>query len=525
MAKINGYLTDKRILVLVVIAIALLALDIHYGLHFGISFEGGVQIPVQLAHPVNSTTMSELISVLDQRASTFGLSEVTVEGVGDSEIYVTVPKADNSTINKTISILDSQGRFDGVVNGRLAVSGSDIIRDTIGQVPPAISGKNVTWAVTFSTTQSSATSFAKIVYGDANYPLYMFLDRPLNATILINSSILGNATDAISSSTALSAMKTALTLGNSTIPVIAVSNSNASIAGAESFYKSNIGRYKVVYASYNLNKSLISYIRSLNYTVNLESKKNMTPAYSIINASTTVLETWPLVGLLSAPLLNPEITDGNVTEDYEISGEAPTTLPLTAKTAYATNESKTIASILSGGALPVSIIVGTPTTVPQTLGADSFEISFVALGLAIISLSAFIAIRYRRIFLVGPILLTTFMELFIILSIIGLIGTIDLAAFAGIIAVVGTGVDAQIIITDEMLSNSGQTSNGKLLLSHAFYIVWMDAALLVIAMLPLFFSTSLVTIVGFSEAAIIGVIMGIAVTRPAYGAIISRHYS
>jgi preprotein translocase subunit SecD len=53
----------------------------------------------------------------------------------------------------------------------------------------------------------------------------------------------------------------------------------------------------------------------------------------------------------------------------------------------------------------------------------------------------------------------------------------------------------------------------------------MDAALLIIAMLPLFFSTSLVTVVGFSESTIIGAILGILVTRPAYSAILERHYS
>jgi Preprotein translocase subunit SecD len=109
-------------------------------------------------------------------------------------------------------------------------------------------------------------------------------------------------------------------------------------------------------------------------------------------------------------------------------------------------------------------------------------------------------------------------------SIIGLIGTIDLAAVAGMIAVVGTGVDAQIIITDEVLIKRTAGSSTKLLLGNAFYIVWADAALLVVAMLPLLFSTSLVSIIGFSESTIIGALMGIFITRPAYGALISKHF-
>jgi Preprotein translocase subunit SecD len=122
-------------------------------------------------------------------------------------------------------------------------------------------------------------------------------------------------------------------------------------------------------------------------------------------------------------------------------------------------------------------------------------------------------------------MLTTFFELFIIFSVIGLVGTIDLSAVAGMIAIVGTGVDAQIIITDEVLAGFGKHGTTRILLGNAFYIVWADAMLLVIAMVPLFFSTSLVQVIGFSESTIIGALLGVLITRPAYGAIIGKHYS
>ena len=65
----------------------------------------------------------------------------------------------------------------------------------------------------------------------------------------------------------------------------------------------------------------------------------------------------------------------------------------------------------------------------------------------------------------------------------------------------------------------------KTRLGDAFYIVWADAGLLVIAMLPLFFSTSLISVIGFSESTIIGALLGAFLTRPTYGSIISKHYS
>ena len=525
MSQTKSYLKDRRILVLIVIVAALALLDLHYGIHFGIEFVGGTEIPLTLQHGVNTTEMSSLISVLQQRLATFGLRQVTIEGIGNSEVYVIVPSTTSSDINSTISIIEKQGRFDGIVNGQAALNGSSILHGSIGSPAPVITNGTASWQVTFYVTQTAAEHFAHVVFGQGNKPLYMFLDRPSNAIVIMNSSQLGNLSSGLTPSEALSLMQAALSFGNQTIPLLSVSNSNASITNAESFLNASGSKYSSVIVSASINSSLLDYLTSRNYTVHLESRANMTPSFVRLSANQTVINSWPVVGLLSAPTLNPSITNGNVTESYEISGVAPASTPKSQLLQYAENQTKTIASILSGGALPVAVIPGTPTSIPPTLGADFLNVSEIALILAVISISIFITIRYRKMFLIFPILITTFMELFIIVSIIGLIGTIDLAAVAGMIAVVGTGVDAQIIITDVVLARSGEGTSAKKMLGNAFYIVWADAGLLIAAMLPLFFATSLVDIIGFSESTIIGALLGVLITRPAYGAILSRHYA
>ena len=162
---------------------------------------------------------------------------------------------------------------------------------------------------------------------------------------------------------------------------------------------------------------------------------------------------------------------------------------------------------------------------PPTLGKHAEIISAAAALLAVLAVTAVIVIRYRKLFLIGPIILTTLGELFIIASILGIVGGIDLAAVAGMIAVVGTGVDAQIIISDELLVQHSEAGTMKSKLGRAFYVVWADAALLSIAMMPLLFSTGLLTVVGFAESTLIGALLGAFITRPAYGSILSRHYS
>ena len=54
---------------------------------------------------------------------------------------------------------------------------------------------------------------------------------------------------------------------------------------------------------------------------------------------------------------------------------------------------------------------------------------------------------------------------------------------------------------------------------NAFYIITRNVAIAVIAMLPLFFS-GVVEIVGFATSTILGAVLGLLISRPAYAAII-----
>ncbi|MDE1825545.1 MAG: hypothetical protein KGH61_03645 [Candidatus Micrarchaeota archaeon] len=531
--SVVGYLTDRRILFLLAIVISLAALDIAYGgphlLHFGIEFVGGTQIPVALEQPVAPDQMANLISILQQRVSTFGLKQVTVEGIGNSELYVTIPSVSPSEINATINIINSQGIFQGIVSGREALNGSSILSGSIGSAPPTVFGTNVSWSVSFYLTQKAADKFARVVFGQAYQPLYLFLDRPTQSIVLLNGSALssGGALAGLTQSQAVAAVEGSVVFGNRSIPVEILSKNASNWNLLSQFFTTHRASYNTVI----LEKSTPSYIASqltmLNYTLHYISSRNMTPQFEIITpaagANIDAVNTWPAIGLLSAPRLDPGVTNGSSGVSYVISGGAPVNYTQLAAENYAANQSKSISSILSGGALPVPVIVGTPSTTPATLGSKFLVISGIAGLLAVLSVATLITIRYRKLFLVVPIVLTVLAELFIIVSVIGLLGTIDLSAVAGMIAVVGTGVDAQIIITDEVLTNTHESAV-KSRLKGAFYIIWVDAALIVIAMLPLLFSTSLVTVIGFSESTIMGALLGILITRPAYGAIVSRHY-
>ena len=518
------YLKDKRILAMVVLIIAFAILDLKFGLNFGIEFAGGTQIPVTLSHNVTPNEMDQIIGILQQRVSTFGLKQVVIEGVGASQIYVVIPSVSGSDINSTIGIIESQGVFQGIVNGREALNGSSILSGSIGAVPPSVGNGNVSWAVDFFITEQGANRFSKAVLGQANQPLYMFLDRPQRTVVLLDSALLqSNNTFSLSGESEINAIEKGVLFGNQTIPVEILTQSNWK--QLYSFFQGNKNKYDKVILLQSTNQTIKNQLEALNYSLVDENIANMTPQFVPTQTGTSsVLDTWPAIGLLSAPILSPQITNGSTGLSYQISGYAPSALSnVQEKETYAETQSTTISSILSGGALPVSVVVNSPTVTQPTLGSKFLYISAIAALISVIAVSAVIVIRYRRMFLIGPILFTTLAELFIVVSVIGLLGTIDIAAVAGMIAVVGTGVDTQIIMTDEVVTGRRE-STAQARFKDAFQIIWINVGLLILAMLPLLFSTSLVDIIGFAEATILGALLGVLITRPAYGAIISRQY-
>lgn len=517
------YIKDWRILIVILVIALLAVLDVVHGLNLGVEFVGGTQIPITLAHPVNPLEMSTITQILDQRISKFGLSQITVEPVGNSGLYVQIPKSTSGSINQTIAIIEQQGVFQGVVSGREALNGSGILSGGITNPAPTVSGENVSWQVNFFVTQDAAVKFSKAVFGQANKPIYMFLDRPESSIVLFNTSLL--PTGVGTKQEQIIQMQDALAFGNQTIPIEFMNSSASNWNSLYGFFAANRKEYTTVILDRRTPSFVIGNLTSLNYSLQFQTAENLTPQFVTGNLTMPLLiNSWPAVGLLSAPTLSPSLTTGavNGNEGYVIQGSIPPNGTITQRTNLAQNRSNEIATILSGGALPVQVIVGEPITTPATLGRHFEVISGIALILAILAVGITIVVRYKKLFLIAPIIITTLAELFIIGSIMGLAATIDLSAIAGMIAVIGTGVDAQIIITDEVVAGQKETTL-KTRVGHAFYLIMRNALLLSLAMLPLFFS-ALTTEIWFAGATIIGALLGAAITRPAYGAILSKHY-
>ncbi len=177
-------------------------------------------------------------------------------------------------------------------------------------------------------------------------------------------------------------------------------------------------------------------------------------------------------------------------------------------------------TVLITGSLPVEIEIVKLDSISPILGKTFINNALLVLFLAVIVVSLIIYIRYRSLKITIPIIITMLSEIFIIFGIAAFIQwNIDLAAIAGIIASVGTGVNDQIVITDEILSReANKYLSWKEKVKRAFFIIFSAYATLIVAMIPLLFAGAGL-LRGFALTTIIGFTIGVSVTRPAFASI------
>jgi preprotein translocase subunit SecD len=179
---------------------------------------------------------------------------------------------------------------------------------------------------------------------------------------------------------------------------------------------------------------------------------------------------------------------------------------------------------LREGALPVNVEIIGSGQVTAALGDQFKKQVFIAGVLAMLAAGLMVFLRYRNPKIVVPMVATSFSEVLMMLAVAALLNwQLDLAAIAGLIVVIGTGIDHLVIITDELLYE-GKMPSGKIYLarlSSAFGIIMAAAATTIVAMLPLF-GMGFGAFKSFALITIAGVLIGVFIARPAYGRIVGK---
>jgi preprotein translocase subunit SecD len=181
---------------------------------------------------------------------------------------------------------------------------------------------------------------------------------------------------------------------------------------------------------------------------------------------------------------------------------------------------KKLQTVLITGSLPFKLEIVKLDSISPLLGKEFTTNIFIAALAAAIAVSIIILLRYKKAAIILPTMITVFSEIMIVLGIAALIRwNLDLASIAGIIAAIGTGVDDQILMIDE--SRGSKEYSIKERIKRAFRIILGAYITSTVALLPLWWAGAGL-LRGFAFTTLIGITIGVFITRPAFGDMIRQ---
>ena len=211
---------------------------------------------------------------------------------------------------------------------------------------------------------------------------------------------------------------------------------------------------------------------------------------------------------------------GRAVTDISISGSGSGTSEQGAVD-NALENMKRLQTILITGSLPVKLQIVDLETISPVLGESFLQRALLAGVLSLLAVGAVIFIRYRMLAIAIPIMITCVAEVTLVIGFAALSGwNLDLAAIAGIIIAIGTGVDHQIVISDEMIRKTGsEMINWKQRFKNAMFVIMSAFFTTATSMLVLYFAGAGL-LKGFALTTIAGLALGVFITRPAFGAML-----
>lgn len=177
-------------------------------------------------------------------------------------------------------------------------------------------------------------------------------------------------------------------------------------------------------------------------------------------------------------------------------------------------------TVLITGSLPFKLEIVKLDSISPALGNEFIKTIFIAAIVAFASVFLVLYVRYRRIKISFLIFCTMASEIFMTIGLAALIKwNLDLPSIAGIIAAIGTGVDDQIVIIDE--SRISKEYSLKERIKRAMTIVLGSYSTVAASLLPLWWAGAGL-LKGFAITTLLGISIGVFITRPAFANVISQ---
>ncbi|HZX34333.1 MAG TPA: MMPL family transporter [archaeon] len=523
---------NARVIIMLFFLITSLSLITFKGVNYGIDFQGGTLFQVQLEEKVSAAEMETVTSIISQRLDAFGLKDTKVNSLGDDLIAAQIAETNPEQIEELESLIKTQAKFEALIDGNILFEGSQIrqiFKDPARGYGAQQAGVGqYSWNLPFLLSQEAAENFSRKVFhrctavgfdsaSGTQYDCddtYFFIDRPSDSVILLPSGVysadsqllaLGNIGENIPQGTTIDGLQ-----GNSGLDFMLVSDSNFSDAQVQQLKALSSSKVKAIVHKTMPDKQR-QQLGQLGFkVVEVREEDETVPWIWTATGARQVISLTP--GIANLQPFVEDVRGAKIFSELSITGSSDTA-------ESAAQELKSLQVLLETGSLPIGIKSVSKETISPLLGKEFLSNAMLIglLGLAVVALIIFI--RYRSIKLTVPIMFTSISEIIITLGVISLINyRLDLASVTGILAAVGTGVDDQIVIIDEL--KKGEENAAESLANRvkkAFFIIFAAAATVIATMLPLIvFSFGFGKLAGFGITTILGVLIGVFITRPAF---------
>jgi preprotein translocase subunit SecD len=528
-------LKKPRIIIWIIVLIIATVLLLSKGLQYGVDFSGGTSFSIVLEEPVDQEDMPRVVSVISRRIDWAGLKDAKVTASGNQYVTAQLAESDPEEITNIKNTLLKQGRFESVLNGEVLFVGEDI--RTIYKDPAKGYGIQQVdrsgasqWVLPFMLSPEASRRFAEMTFHKCTAvgydskkveydceKTYFFIDRPVDAIFVVDTETYSDERQVpISPEMA----------GSDLIPfdeIISQVNTNYYVVGSELTEEE---KEKILIDSEKYSKVIVS--SSVSESVR-EELDLMGYRVIVVNKPETQPWIWEATGLKSIISLTEGVTNMSAPTTSSPKFETFSSLTITGSTS-SRDEAKQrlddLLVILESGSLPIAIESISTESISPYLG-DEFLNNSLWIGLfALLTVALVLFIRYKVFNLIFPMLISDISELVISLGFLSLIQfRVDLATIAGILAAIGTGVDHEIIITDELLKGTGKDEEKSGLsltakIKNAFFIIFAAVATVFATMLPIvFFNVGLSKFVGFAITVMFGAVLGAFITRPVYAEI------
>ncbi len=231
--------------------------------------------------------------------------------------------------------------------------------------------------------------------------------------------------------------------------------------------------------------------------------------------------------------------DGQLVDSLQISeglkGIATTAISISGsgfgideQSAYdeALNEMNRLQTVLITGSLPFKLKIEKLDNISSFIGEGFIRNALLVGILSFVAVALIMFLRYRKFRIILPVLFTLISEILITLGCVALFGQffswkLDLAGIAGLIATVGTGVNDQVLLLDEITGKHQRELSWKERFRRAWGIIFSANGTTTVAMLPLI-TAGAGLLRGFALTTIFGIAIGVFVTRPAFASVVGK---